>query len=124
MGRRKRSEQEWLEIVEAYESSGLSLADFARSWVGLSAATLGTWLRRRRLESEGGSVCWTDGGATAFVQVPWGEAGAVESDAVSDVAEVEVRAGRHVTLLCRGWPSGDWLVRLVRSNRPVQGRIG
>jgi hypothetical protein len=109
-----------LEIVEAYEASGLSQADFARSWGGLSAATLRTWLRRRRLEGEGGCVSWTDGGATAtdggataFVQVPWGGAGAVESDAVSDVGGVEIRAGRHVTLLSRGWPSVEWLVRLV-----------
>ncbi|WP_095982142.1 IS66 family insertion sequence element accessory protein TnpA [Melittangium boletus] len=53
MSEKRQQREKWIEVVEEYEGSGLTQAQFVAQR-GVALSTLQSWLRRRRAQRTGG----------------------------------------------------------------------
>jgi len=99
---RRRTAEEWGNLLREFDGSGLRQAAFAEQR-GISLATLQYQLMRRRQRGQRKSP--------SFVEV---RASPPASRLPVSVSDVEVRIGEHVRVQSEGWPDVNWLAGLVR----------
>jgi hypothetical protein len=98
---RRRTAEEWENLLHAFDGSGLRQVTFAAQG-GISLATLQYPLMRRRQRGQPKSP--------SFLEV---RALPPASRSPVSVSHVEVRIGEHVRVQSEGWPDIEWLAGLV-----------
>lgn len=104
MGQLRRSREEWRELVEQHETSGLSVIEFAHR-EGLKAKTFGWW--RWELRRERSARTTPPAAPLTLVPIP----------ARSPVQGVVIRLSRGTELQVPTGAEPDWIGRLVAALR-------
>ena len=110
--RRQRSQGEWEQLIEEWESSGQSQAEFARTR-GLSQTAVSRWKTRLRGSStESRSLV-----AAGFVEMVTEVAPAPA--APMPAAGLVLRVGKAVSLELPEWPSPEYVALIARTYEAV-----